>query len=307
MGQRWDSSSTAGAEPRRGRSRLGRTPEGLGGRGRPLVGAGARRSGHGAAFAVTFFVLPTQVVSSPLANLLIIVARLLAVAVTLGVGFRLVLLWRQTRKLPELYFGLGLIVGAFAGIFFLASRRIELPISALTVHKASVLTGGAVTVFLVLAVWQVFRPGRLWAAVFAWSIILLLVAHFIGYATNLIGPFDRPWRYAECIGPIIARAWFAFESFRYVLLLQRRQKLGLGDPVVSNRFWLWGWAGVLGTLNWIWYLLAWWLPFFRIDTGTQLKDTVYVLLYCALMWLAFYPPHRYIDFIERRHLEPEAA
>lgn len=245
--------------------------------------------------------LPYHAVSTPLVDLLIIVLRLSAVAVTFGVGVRLWLLWRQTHKSPELYFGLGLMSGAFAGLFFLISRRIELPISALTVHKASVFTGGAVTVFLVLAVWQVFRPGRRWAAALAWGIILLLLAHFIGYATNLIGPFDRPWRYAECIGPIIARVWFALEAFRYALLLRRRQRLGLGDPVVANRFWLWGWAGVLGTINWTWYLLGWWSQFFRMDTGVQLKDTVYVLLYCGLMWLSFNPPHRYVAYIERRH------
>ena len=41
-----------------------------------------------------------------------------------------------------------------------------------------------------------------------------------------------------------------FESFRYWALLQRRLRIGLADPLVANRFLLWGvWAATVTLLN----------------------------------------------------------
>jgi hypothetical protein len=40
--------------------------------------------------------------------------------------------------------------------------------------------------------------------------------------------------------------WVSIEAFRYYALLRRRLRLGLADPVLTNRFLLWGiWAAAV--------------------------------------------------------------
>jgi hypothetical protein len=47
-------------------------------------------------------------------------------------------------------------------------------------------------------------------------------------------------------GRTLPMLWVSIESFRYYLLLRRRLRLGLADPVLANRFLLWAiWAAAV--------------------------------------------------------------
>ena len=96
--------------------------------------------------------------------------------------------------------------------------------------------------------WKVFRPGEAWAkrlvialCAALWAALLastrsLEASHgaaLPSIAFNGLGAATLVWSFAECI--------------RYYRMMRRRQALGMGDPVVANRFLLWSlWTGAIG-------------------------------------------------------------
>ena len=101
---------------------------------------------------------------------------------------------------------------------------------------------------------RVFRPDVAWlrGAAVVLALVLAVVslgtvaAYWEGRGTlDAMMKAGEPWAYAtNGIGDVIF-AWTALESFRYWNLLRRRVPLGLADPLVANRFFLWGVFGAL--------------------------------------------------------------
>jgi hypothetical protein len=85
-------------------------------------------------------------------------------------------------------------------------------------------------------------------------------------------------------------------------MMRRRVRLGLGDPVVANRFLLWGigaGAAGLGSFIGVAGQLA------TGAAGTQsswsmLSSSCHGLIAAIALWLAFVPPGFYRRFIEKR-------
>ncbi len=91
--------------------------------------------------------------------------------------------------------------------------------------------------------------------------------------------------------------WTMVESYRFYGLMRRRRALGLADPLVTNRFFLWG-SGALGTALATWtasipYLLigraevaAAWGPVIQVATATigVVTVTLYALTFFAPAW-----------------------
>ena len=112
---------------------------------------------------------------------------------------------------------------------------------------ASVFIGIALVCLAAFA-WKVFRPGEAWAKrlVIAFGAALcaallastrsLEASHAAGLPAitfNGLGAAALVWSFVECV--------------RYYRMMRRRQALGMGDPVVANRFLLWSlWAGAIG-------------------------------------------------------------
>jgi hypothetical protein len=89
--------------------------------------------------------------------------------------------------------------------------------------------------------WRVFRPEARWSAalVFCLAVAMLLGlignAHSDGFTT---GTRD-PWYWVLYGSYAVTAVWVAIEPLRYWSLVRRRLRLGLGDPVLVNRFLLW--------------------------------------------------------------------
>ena len=95
--------------------------------------------------------------------------------------------------------------------------------------------------------------------------------------------------------------WTACESLTYYGKMRKRRMLGLVDPVVCNRFFLWG-VGGLGAFLGIatlsaslllgWRLVTHPLPMFGLfASGFSLAVT---------WWLAFLPPLAYLEHLRAR-------
>jgi len=99
--------------------------------------------------------------------------------------------------------------------------------------------GAAVCVFT----WLSFRRDAAWARRTAIAGSLLALGGFAfealheGFAITL-NPGPGHWvAWAGRTAPVF---WVAVESFRYWAQLRRRMRIGLADPIVVNRFLLWG-------------------------------------------------------------------
>lgn len=235
-------------------------------------------------------------------------AGLLSVLVSVTVGLRLLLLARRTRQTPEFLIGLGLVlVGAFWSALIAVGRQATtLPDD---VRAALVCAGAACglvgTSCLVLFNWRVFRPGSAWAPAAAGAVILALAGIFAGqtlspgwlvYAQREIGP----WTNASWIAAV-NYAWATAEAWSQYAMLARRQRLGLADPVVTDRMRLWTSMMATSTLASAFFASCQSLGIPVGGTPLGLSMAALISFFsAALLCLAFLPPAGYLESVRRR-------
>lgn len=184
-----------------------------------------------------------------------------------ALGIRLLRLARGTRAQPERWLGLAfLLAGGSAWLLPLAAS------DGLPAHQARgiafVAQAGmtATIACLVLFTWKVFRAASPLAS---WLAGALIAANVGAGCAVLLGATPIPTG-AVGLAVILARStalsWLFVESARSARQVRRRLRLGLGDPIVANRFVLWA-----------------------ISTGAV-----------AAGWLAFFPPASYRRWIVSR-------
>lgn len=233
------------------------------------------------------------------------------------VGVRLLLLARRSRQLPELTIGLGLVLIAPVGyplmlaatvpdLFSLSTGRVLYALAML------VTAVGSSSIFVFT--WRVFRPHAAWASAL---VFLAIVALFVQAVASSVLAFLVPtlemmnqaslWFVTRQLAIMLSYGWTAVEALRYFGLLRRRMGLGLADPVVANRFLLWGVAGVLsftaaGTMGAI--VLAGGDPVHH--AGARLAIGVGGFLVSVALYLAFMPPASYLRWIGARRTPAQA-
>lgn len=229
----------------------------------------------------------------------------------LVIGVRLLRLASRTGGRPERLLGLalGLTGGVGYGLLIIVSLARQANgneySSLLTllglVGKASHDIG---VLFFLGFVLSVFRPTERWARVLAGAMALVLLAGYVGNAVT--GGFSRVdpggrlgfwyWVGFSVIGSY--PLWLAAEAFRYHGLMRKRRALGLADPIVVNRFLMWGMASTFAVAAiWTVSLPALvglpleeqrrWSPFVLSLTGLWGMGCVFSY------WLTFFPPAWY--------------
>ena len=218
-------------------------------------------------------------------------------------GTRLLLLWRETRKLPELLiavliFGVGTVA---VGLGF-CIRSLLAP-GALREAALFVPVLGADVGIAALCVftWQVYRPQSHMARAVAFAAMtvmfgLLVYAALCGSATIL----DRG--VLSLLASTVwagSMGWSAVEALHYWSAMRRRLRLGLADPLVTNRVLLWGVAtgtaavgiaiGASGRhlLGIVDYERSW-VTFCYAGHGA---------VSAIAFWLAFGPPKAYVRWV----------
>jgi hypothetical protein len=203
---------------------------------------------------------------------------------SLAIGVRLVALAARTGRQPELLIGIGILgIGPTA----MGSMMAAAALAGSAPSLARGLTGLAFVAISLGATaacvfnWRVFRPEQPSARIFVGATAGLFVSALC--AANLL--------------------WGAGESLRYWLLMRRRLRLGLADPLVTNRFLLWGVgigaAGVGSVIS----LAA------QLATGDamaelpalMLSNSLHGLTSAVLMWVAFLPPAAWKRFVLEAH------
>jgi hypothetical protein len=222
-------------------------------------------------------------------------------------GARLLWLARRTRQLPELALGSSLLLmGAVGYPLAVAARRgafgADAPAAWILAGALAVQNLGCFGTFVLN--WRVFRPGARWAAGLTGAGAAVLVASIAGpaLAAGPAGPGDGgAWYYAGLAARAAGFAWAAVESLRYHGLMRRRLALGLADPVVTDRFRLWGIASAATVAGFGAFLAGRLAGPHMAESPPVLAATSCVGLVAATsLWLAFLPPAAYLRRLAAR-------
>jgi hypothetical protein len=230
---------------------------------------------------------------------------------TVGVvGCRLLYLARRGGERPELYLGLSLVLGGVfgamlegAGLAMATEGSPQIAGKLLLIGKLFGL--GGVT-FSGLFIWRVFRPEARWAPLLFCGVLSVSVLSMGGmalhgsYATAVL---PRSWVLVEFVGRSVMPIWLVVEASLYYRAMKRRMRLGLADPIVTNRFALWAGAGVGGLV-----VLSTSLPPTFLDPVEHEIWLNLDLLFFSLAgfaasgfyWLTFFPPVRYREWLTKR-------
>lgn len=235
---------------------------------------------------------------------------LVTCAAGLTLGARLLGVWSRTKRAPELSLGVTALASSLSAPLLLGMRQLpggEAHVLFFPLRATGLAMLAVSAIALYFGFWRVFRPADAWAKALAIGGSALLVVWWsILLATGESGlvPTDEGWLQPTLynVGRMAAYAWGIFECFRYQGLLERRIEIGLAEPALAHRFWLWGWSnlamlfgvGVTLVANDVMAVhpLAWPAGLFALSASG---------VFAALaIWIAFFPPRFYARAFEAR-------
>jgi len=237
------------------------------------------------------------------------IARLGMVAtcvIAIYVGARTLWIWRRTRMIQELCIGTNVLAIAAGGLVLtllhaLSGEHAGVPpmswyalgLFGLVVHVAALYAG----------TWKIFRPQQRWP-LFVVASATGLAAVWMGWALVVAGTTDGVTARSLLLLSLrgVGLAWAGYECFRYSAMLRRRVAVGLGDPLIAHRIWLWGVSAVAGLTAISMDIASWTVagqPLAATPGGLHLTSSL-GLISVGAIGLAFFPPALYLRTLERR-------
>jgi len=219
-------------------------------------------------------------------------------------GARLLRLHRRTRERPELLLGLYF---ALSGAYYLGYNTPSLlqfdawpPLIELAIEWTYIL-GVFPYLFFIRSV---FRRRDAWAG---WLVAACSALASVGTLKmtldgNVEYSLDDPWFVAQWIGYTAPCFWLSWEALLYQRSSAKRARIGLCPPIVANRYLLitlFGSFQVLACLADLSYAnevgsdQSVSLITDRLLGGAEIASIV-------VLWLAFFPPRFYTNWITRR-------
>jgi hypothetical protein len=241
-------------------------------------------------------------------DLFVAAATLFTIVVGTGVGVRIILRSRKDDSLPELAVGVALV--AFCGVTQpLSVVRVALegqipPAANSLLQVISSFAAAFATLCLYLFTWRVFRPHAPWAALlFTGGSALGLwagagAATLAFYDSSFQPSLTGRWVALSALSYAVCFAWAGAESFAYRARLRRRQRLGLADPLLVNRFLLWASACTASfAIDVVLMICAWRGVDFAHDLNMRLLVSASSLVQAIAWYLGFTAPAWYVRWI----------
>jgi len=228
------------------------------------------------------------------------------VLTSLILGVRLLALAQQTRRVPELTIGLTfLLSGGLASVLFVLALGMASSHAALS--QALEILGWLCSlvgqISLCVFIWRVFRPAARWAAGLVAVLALVSAGSLVAKAMTAGFGVYPPTSTGFWVGWATrgaTMAWASIEALRYYRKMRRRLAVGLADPLLVNRFALWGLSAACGLLmigltavtqaaNGAYY-----------DAGVTWVRSAFGLVAAVSNWLVFFAPQSYRRAFEAR-------
>ena len=245
------------------------------------------------------------------------VSQTLYLMVVFTLGVRLMRRAVRTHQLPEsllathflLCAGLGYLLSVSA---LSAARQPGLvPPQLVTATIAAAHASSCVGVFAAICFnYLVFRRDEAWARALVVLAAVAMSVGYVGYGWTggfQDGRFHGVWFWLFYGTFAWGAAWVMLEPLRYHRVMRRRQQLGLAEPLVVNRFLLWGVGSVCRFLM---VLGGWFASAFYPEDPTELLPPVatVALVVIAIVglglsvsyYLTFFPPRAYERLVDRR-------
>lgn len=237
-------------------------------------------------------------------NPLILVGFLTFFVVSLMVGIRLLLLWGRTRQLPELLMGIGVLgIGPVGfGCMLVGAVSHSNPLIENVAFGVGSLAVAVGVIAKCIFNWFVYRRTSIAAMTVVIGVggifLVILVVNTIDghWAPAAAMTWDSLARSLTQVGCLL---WGSGESLYYWTQMRRRQKLGLADAVIVNRFLMWGLgAGFAGAGTGIGVAAEFvtGVPTLQIPWVVS-TSSAFGFVAAVAISLAFVPPERYIRFI----------
>jgi hypothetical protein len=248
---------------------------------------------------------------------LLVASQLVYLVVMLTLGVRLLLLAKRSRQLPEALLATHFLVCCALGYVLLISglsgaRDPELMSASLVTALIAIgYLGSALGVFAEAGFnFLVFRRNDAWAKGLLALFGATLATGYVGYGLTggfHSGAFAGVWLWLLYGSFVAVAAWVMIEPLVYHRAMRRRLRLGLAEPLVVNRFLLWG----IGSVARFMMVVGGIIPAAILDEQkTQLRpDAIgWTLMAVALVgvvvavsyWLTFFPTKGYVSFIATR-------
>jgi hypothetical protein len=227
-----------------------------------------------------------------------------------AVSVRLTALAWRTGGFAEWMLGPGLFLVVGAGYpILITGQQLTLgdhamgPLTLTTALVVMSVGWGLVWTFT----WRVFRPEEAWAralALVSYLVLAITAAEGVHRALTIGEPRDiliPSWgAIGHQLNAMALFSWTGFEAFRYQALLRKRLALGLANPVVANRFFLWGVVSIFSIISMAGPLIAGLMGVdFMANPYVLLSVSVGGLTTAVTLYLAFLPPKAYLRRIER--------
>ena len=229
----------------------------------------------------------------------------------LVIGVHLLLLARRTLQAPELLLGLSFVITLIGNCMFIVALDTGVANYAWSVDlvQVGIIVVDIGVAFMALFNLRVYRRGSRIAAVLTWVLIACMIgSQLVTWA--LLDTVSRTlpaWYWPKYSFRALVYVWGAIEALRYHHLLTRRVRHGLADPVVANRFFLWGVASVLAVIMLTAFETG---DFFGFQTATgdvlMIAASLVGAPAAVLYWVTFFAPARYRQLVIRRSRIPSA-
>lgn len=225
---------------------------------------------------------------------------------SIAIGVRLLAAGARSGAVPEIALGTGFLVGAVLGYvpetIVLSTDRFDPETERNVLAGTQIAIRIAAASVLVFTV-HVFRRRAAWAWALAVAILALLIASWIAFPTTQIyaaSARDQHWYDAFTLARSAAIAWGALESGLYWVRARRRMRLGLANPLVTDRFLLWTVGLSAMTALMLSTLLARAAGVDPASHGWVLLESLAGLVGATTLWLTFFPTRAYRAYVSAR-------
>ncbi len=240
------------------------------------------------------------------------IGEAIAGAILFTVGARVLKLASRSAGRPARLLGSYLVLAGISYAFYSIPLMFSVESLFTPLTYAGRLTYGASVIFALEFTRSVFRSGETWGR---WLVCALMLGLVVGIGVSSIqGDWEgltvsSPWFWCEWLGYTLTPLWVAVEGILAYTSARKRVRLDLCDPIVANRYLLWGLFGVFQIFCSL-IIVPMYAEYEAEQHFTFAADALlgaFEILVSATAWLAFFPPISYRNWIARNAASARAV